>query len=68
MSNSTITFRKIIFIIEDGITHCEVRWDTTDPILCGYGAKKSFPKETTCEDILKEFGSILVDSSWTPIR
>jgi hypothetical protein len=69
MANSKLTFRKINFTIDDDLTHCEVRWESDDPILCGYGARRTFAPTTTVQEILASIDmSVLTDDKWTVIR
>jgi hypothetical protein len=69
MANSHIKFTEINFKIEDGLTHCTVRWESDDPILCGYGAKRSFPATMPIVDIIPLIGNgVLTDERWTILR
>jgi len=69
MANAQLKFRKISFEIEDDLTHCVLLWDSTDPVLCGYGARRSFPKEITVAKILDTVNAgVLVDPKWSILR
>ena len=69
MADSKLTFREIKFRIEDELTHCDVRWESDDPSLCGYGARRTFPASVAVIDILPQIGvNCLTDKEWTVIR
>jgi hypothetical protein len=69
MANDTITYTKITFDIEDEVTHCEIRWNSTDSHLTGSGARRTYGKSFSVVDIMSDFAKNdpLIDPKWARI-
>jgi len=68
-NNASIKFTKVVFDIDDDLTHCTVYWQSNDPALCGHGARRSFAKKHSIEDITRSIHlGILVDHKWSILR
>lgn len=57
MANVQTTIKKVEFIIEDELTHCNILYESSEPGNPFWGGRwktKTFPKSKSAIDILKD--------------